>query len=593
MRWLILGLLNLFTLLRLLPGMPFRAFARQSKPIEFVKFTLTGDPPWRRLKKRKLFSPRPDAAQILSIYEFDQQLSRLAADPRVQGIILDLEHAAFSSSKRRALTDSIEKFRAAGKKVVAHAVTLGNIDYELVCAADTIAVSSAGRVDLIGFAAEATTIAGTLEKVGVRAEFLRRGEHKTAPELFTHKSISDVQRQTIESLLDERYGELLAVLQTRRNFTAEQAKALVDNGPYSAKRAHAERLVDLLISRADLSVWLKSGQVPDEPAAEDDPKAHVRLGTYATWARRRAIPVGALRPLRRKQTVALVPVVGMIVPGEGGGTPVGPEVAGSEGIVRALKEVAEDEATAAVLFISSPGGSAVASEIILEQVRRLAAKLPVIAFCDRVAASGGYMAALGAKEIWTAKGAVIGSIGVFAGKFDASGLMEKLGVHRTTIRRGDNAAIFSTSHGFSDKERATLDADIEETYQAFLDHVAKARKRTREEIHARAEGRVFSSDRALSEGLVDHVGDFEGACARALELAGAKPGPFNVKLYSPSPAKRFSVLSMLTSLQGTHLYALMWPLLTTDRGNTAFYRLEDDGFWRPLLTWARKTWDRA
>lgn len=569
MRWLILGLLNLITLLRLLPGMPFRAFARMSKPVEFVKFTLAGDPPWRKLKKRRLFSPRPDPSQIESIYDFDRQLGRLAADPKLQGIILDLEQAEFSSSKRRALTDSLEKFRAAGKKVVAHAVMLGNIDYELVCAADTISLSAAGRLDLVGFAAEATTIAGALEKVGIRAEFLRRGEHKTAPELFTHKTISDVQRQTIESLLDERYGELLAVLQTRRNFSAAQAKALVDNGPYSAKRAHAEKLVDLLIARADLPIWLKNGKVPDEPAAEEDPKSRVRLGTYSGWARRRAVPIGAFRSLRRKPKVAIVPIVGMIVPGEGGGNPVGPEVTGSEGIVRALKEVAEDEVSAAVLFISSPGGSAVASEIILEQVRRLAAKMPVIAFCDRVAASGGYMAALGAKEIWTAKGAVIGSIGVFAGKFDASGLMEKLGVHRTTIRRGDNSAIFSTSHGFSDKERATLDADIEETYQAFLEHVAKARKRTREEIHARAEGRVFSSDRAHAEGLVDKVGDFEGACARALELSGKTQPEFDVVLYSASPARRFGLLSMLTSVQGTHVYALQWPLLSVDRGATS------------------------
>jgi protease-4 len=225
-------------------------------------------------------------------------------------------------------------------------------------------------------------------------------------------------------------------------------------------------------------------------------------------------------------------------------------------VVKALRSAARDKrAKAVVLYISSPGGSALASELILEAVQRVARKKPVIAYVDQVCASGGYMAAVGAKEIWTAPHAILGSIGVFAGKFEASGLMERLGVRRTIIARGENAGIFSTSRGFTPHERASLEAEVEETYQAFLAHVAKARGRTQEEIHERAEGRVYSGTRALAAGLADRSGSFEEACRHAMELAKVPPGKFELATYDTSE-RRFSLLQLLLSMSGTHLYAL-------------------------------------
>jgi protease-4 len=192
----------------------------------------------------------------------------------------------------------------------------------------------------------------------------------------------------------------------------------------------------------------------------------------------------------------------------------------------------------------------VASEIILEAVQRVAKKKPVIAFVDRVAASGGYMAALGAKEIWATPHAVVGSIGVFAGKFDVSGLLEKLGVHRTLITRGENAGIFSPTRGFTEHERASMEAEVEEIYQAFLEHVAKARGRTKEEIHQLAEGRVYSGTRALGVGLVDKTGGFEEACRYAMDLAKVPAEQrFDLRFFGGAD-RRFSLLKLL--MEGAH-----------------------------------------
>src|SRR2546430_1930110 len=168
------------------------------------------------------------------------------------------------------------------------------------------------------------------------------------------------------------------------------------------------------------------------------------------------------------------------------------------------------------------------------------------------------MAALGAKEIWAAPHAIAGSIGVFAGKFDLSGLMEKLGVQRELIARGANAGMLSMSRAFTDHERAALEADIEETYQAFLEMVATARKKTKEEVHARAEGRIYSGTRAVEQGLVDRTGLFDEACARALELALVKPvKDFELAFYA-MPRQRLSLLRLLAQAR-TQIYALWWP----------------------------------
>jgi len=174
---------------------------------------------------------------------------------------------------------------------------------------------------------------------------------------------------------------------------------------------------------------------------------------------------------------------------------------------------------------------------------------------DQVCASGGYMAALGAKEIWSAPHAVIGSIGVFAGKFEASGLLERFGVHKTIITRGENSGIFSAARGFTPHERASLEAEVEETYQAFLAHVAKARGRTKEEIHERAEGRVYSGTRALTAGLVDRIGSFEEACRHALGLAKVSAEKYELTVYSGG-ARRLSLLQLLMNASQAHLYAL-------------------------------------
>ncbi|MFZ5471795.1 MAG: signal peptide peptidase SppA [Myxococcota bacterium] len=557
MRFLLVALRNLVALVLLVLALPVRLFRRRARP-EYVRFRLKADPPYRALPRWRSLFRREEAATVRSLYELGKQLRSLGGDPSVKGIVIELEDFRGAAAKRDAVAGLLEALRARGKEVIGYAISADTSAYELLLCCDRIVLSPAGRLDLIGFSAEATALGQGLRRMGIAAQFVRRGEHKTAPELFTHDEVSEIQKKTLEMILDERYQELISLLQKGRRLTAEEAKARVDEGPFSAKRAKERGLVDALVSEADLGTFL----APAEATKNRDGVPEVRIDSFAGYARTLCLPPFYFSPWRRRARLSVVPIAGMIVHGRGGGAPMGPAICGSEQVARSLRFAARDPRTRAVLlYVSSPGGSALGSELILEEVRRVAKKKPVLAYFDRVAASGGYMAALGANEIWSAPLAIVGSIGVFAGKFDLSKLFERFGARRAIVSRGQNASIFTSSRPFTEAERAALEADVEETYQAFLEHVAAARRQAKEEIHAKAQGRIYSGRGAQKAGLVDKVGLFEEAGRRALQLAGKEVEDFDVILHG-APPRRLRWLRLLQQTAATHLYALWYPWVT-------------------------------
>ncbi len=562
MRILFAALLNLVRLVLLLLTLPLRLLSRRRTPA-YVQFRLRGDPPYRRVLGLRRWLTRREKGQVSSLEELSAQLTALAGDPQVKGALFLLEDLAAPPAKREALTRLFAELRRAGKEVVAHALAASNAEYELMCSADRVLLSPGGRVELVGFAAEAMAVGDGLRRAGVQAHFVRRGDYKTAPELFTNGQVSDIQRQTLEGFLDEQYARLVEALVQGRKLTAEAAKQRIDEGPYSAQRALDAGLCDALVSEADLPAFLAlpKGARTVEPATEQEERAAGRqLSSFEGYNATRLWPTGRFRRLRRRPRLGVVSVAGVIVSGEGGGMTIGGRAAGAQAIARALRAAGRDRRSAGVvLYVSSPGGSTVASEQLLEAVQRLARKKPVVAFFDRVAASGGYMAALGAKEIWSDRSAITGSIGVFGGKFDVSELLGRLGIHRTVLTRGRNAALGSAARGFTESERAALEAEVEESYQVFLRHVAKARGMSVEDVHRLAEGRVYSGQGALAVKLVDRVGGFEDACRRALELAGRGAQAFDLALYQRSGSP-LSLAALLRSAAGARLYALWMPV---------------------------------
>lgn len=558
-------LANLYLPLATLLGAPFRMLAASHRPA-YVRFRLTGDPPYRERRRRRLQlgGSRPEPSDVTSVERLRESLELLAKDGRVKGILLEVEDLTVPPAKRDALVAVLTAFRAQGKRVVGWAIHVDNEAYALLCAADEVLLAPMGRVELVGYAAETTALGAGLSRVGIRPHFVRRGDYKTAPELFTSPVVSDIQTRTVESFLDERYADLVDVVARGRRKTPEEVRALIDQGPFSARRALDTGLVDALVSESNLPTHLGLAKVEDEES---------ELESMETYLSTVPFPPVRWKRLRRNPRVAVVPVSGIIVPGKGSSG----KMATAERVVKALRAAGRDKRSkAVVVYISSPGGTPLASEQMLEAVQRVARKKPVIAYMDRVCASAGYMVAVGAKEIWSAPHAMVGSIGVFAGKFDVSGLMEKLGVHKSVLTRGQNAAIFSMARDFTPQELATLETEVEEMYQAFLDIVAKGRGRTKEEIHQLAEGRVYSGVRGKAVGLVDQVGGFEEACRYALSMAKVPAAErFEIMTYG-GPKQRVNLLRLLMGASHAQTYALCPTALSFNglKGSEAF---DDDG----------------
>lgn len=572
MRLLFLFLADLVWALRAVLELPFRAF-RKRQP--YLTVRLKGELPYRSAKRRF----RPAGTSLRSLFALFDRLER---DPSVRGVVLEVESLELSAAKREALALRLERLREAGKEVVGHAVAVGNAEYELLCAADRIFLSPAGRVDLVGFAAELMVVGRGLERVGVHAEFVRRGEFKTAPELFTDAEISPAQRKTIEGFLDLRHAALVSAVAKGRKRSEDEVRALIDQGPFSARRALEAGLVDGLATSHELRALL----LPAPPKAKDDgekPEPRV-LPSVREYQHARLWRPRPQQRYRVGPRVSVVPLTGMITSGEGSALPFGPRTLGSDAAIRALEAAARAPSKAIVLFVDSPGGSAIASELMLEAIQRAAARKPMLAYVERVAASGGYMAAIGARELWAAPHAILGSIGVFAGKFDLSGLLERVGVRREVISRGAHAGMHSFARAFTADERATLEREVEETYQVFLAHVAKARGQTPEWVHARGEGRVFSGTAAQTEGLVDRVGGFEAACLRALELADLKRDHVELLLHPPTPRTRTALERLLPSRRPS-LYALWWPWLELPEMRDLWVSLTANE--KSLIEWVR------
>jgi protease-4 len=349
----------------------------------------------------------------------------------------------------------------------------------------------------------------TLAMFGVRPQFIRRGEFKTAPELFTRDRISPAQEKTITGLLDERVDTLLEAVAAGRKQSLDQSKAALEVGPYSARRAVEAHLADAVADPAGIEDELK-----------EKIGKNVEIVPYGEveGAERREKP--RFRPLRPPAFAAVVPVHGIITVGDGRSGSSG-AVAGSDSVVASIQQAVESkQAKSILLHIESRGGSATASELIHAAVQRAAKEKPVLCYVDGIAASGGYMVAVAAKQIWCAKEAIVGSIGVFGGKFDVEGLFAALQVGVDSIQRGKHAGLNSPFRPWSTDELAVLDREIEETYRDFVRLVAEGRHLTEDVVHGLGEGRIFTGVRAEQAKLVDGLCGFGEAIAKTYALGG-------------------------------------------------------------------------
>jgi protease IV len=456
-------------------------------------------------------------------------LHRAADDPRVAGLIARVQLEASPAAAVQELREAIAAFSAV-KPSLAWAETYpGTLSYYLASAFGEVWMQPSGTVGLIGFASNATFLRDALHKAGIEAEFVAKGEYKSAANLFTEGGFTDSHREAVTRMLESLQGQVWQAIGESRNIDPGTLDALADRAPLLRDEAVASGLLDRIGFRdeahARIAELVGVEDVSPESASSEDKPPRLNLTRYAGSSRPRlGPPVPSVPGRKPKPTLAIVTLEGPIVNGRGGPQflPIGNSSAGGDTIAAALREAAADDSVSAiVLRVESPGGSVTASETIWREVTRARDRgKPVVVSMGSVAASGGYYVAMAADAIVANAATITGSIGVITGKLVVRDLKDRLGVASDAVRTNANADAWSIDTPFTPEQRAHREAEADLFYDDFVERVAQGRNLTTEAVDAVARGRIWTGADALERGLVDELGGLRTAVRRAKVLAG-------------------------------------------------------------------------
>lgn len=450
---------------------------------------------------------------LLSLYSL---LRKAELDARVERVVVRVRGLGVGWGKAQEIRDAILRIGASGRETVAVLETegFGASGYYVASAAQRIVATPASRSPILGLAAEHLFFGDLFEKLGVVVEYERVGDYKSAVETFAEAKMSDANREMTNALLDSTEAAFVAAVASGRKLPEARVRELVDAAPGSPAQLLEARLIDEIAYFEEV--------VKDETLVEEADYAAVTLGALG---------------VKPAATFALVHGVGMVVTGAGGISPTGARVLASDTVARAIRDAAEDEEISAILLrIDSPGGSPLASDLVWRAIRDVSeAGTPVIASLSDVAASGGYYVASAADRIVSQPSTLTGSIGVFVLRPSLGGLLEKLGVGVETLQRGAHADLLFGSRTLSAGARALLQEDVKGVYEQFIARVAEGRGMQPDAVRKIGGGRVWTGAQAQQIGLVDELGGlYEAALAAKAATGVAANAPVVLKPY-PAP----------------------------------------------------------
>ncbi len=454
-------------------------------------------------------------------------IHRAAEDTRIAGLIARVQLSAAPPGAVQELREAIVAFTAV-KPSLAWAETYpGTLSYYLASAFREVWMQPSGTVGLIGFATNALFLRDALDKAGLQAQFIARGEYKSAANMFTQDRYTEAHREADSRLIESLHNQVWQGIAESRRLDVSALDELADRAPLLRDDALSAALIDRVGFRDE--AYRRIGELTDPDADSnpdsDDAPPRLFLSRYAQTRHAQTREHGPSLPGRKaKPAVAVITVAGPIVGGRGGPglSPFGRSSAGGDTIAAALREAgADDDVKAVVLRVDSPGGSVSASETIWREVCRVrAAGKPVVASMGSVAASGGYYVAMAAEVIVANPATITGSIGVITGKLVARELKDRLGVGSESLRTNVNADAWSVNSPFTAEQYDMVETEANLFYDDFVRRVAEARKMSVEDVGIVARGRVWTGADAIERGLVDELGGLRTAVRRAKVLAG-------------------------------------------------------------------------
>lgn len=465
-----------------------------------------------------------------------KRLWRLADDPEIEGVVLQIRaEPASSMAHAEEVADAVRLLRARGKKVICHLEDAAGKSLFVCSQADRIAINPAGGLRFAGLSNRYLYFGGLLKKLGVRADFVRIGSHKLAAEQFANAAGSDVAQLDHQELVDEIEKVFVSNVAAGRRIAEGDLRQRIAKGPFIAAEARAAGLVDVLAYQDEIDRVVSEVMGHKARITDDSP------------------PPNAPKEWGSPSKVALVYLHGDMVDGDSQFIPlVGVKLAGSNTIAKALKRAREDSSVKSVVFrIETGGGSSLAADVILREAILTARQKPLVVSMGTSAASGGYYASVAAKEIFANKSTITGSIGIFYGKADVLGLLDKLGVRVEQFRSAPRADAESFFRPFTDDERRELGVKVKQFYDTFVARVAEGRHLKPDAVDAIARGKVWTGAQASTRGLVDKIGGLREALAEARVLGRLPKDAPIVEM----PDDDESLLGFLLNLAGLHASA--------------------------------------
>lgn len=450
--------------------------------------------------------------RTISLRNLLDSLEKARRDPRIVGIYLDGNQGSETSSNGYAtlkeVRQALQKFRDAGKTIVAYGMDWGEKEYYLSSVANTIVLNPLGALEVNGLSSQPIFFAGALQKYGIGVQVVRVGKFKGAVEPFIRTNLSPENRQQTQKLLDDVWSEWRRTVGNSRKLSPEKIQAIADSQAFlQADPAQKQGLVDKIGYFDEVLGQLK------QLTGEDKENKTFRQISLTRYAEVSGKSFGLER--NSKNNIAVVYADGEIVNGQGSAGQVGGDRFAK--IFRRIRQ--DDDIKAVVLRVNSPGGSATASEVIQREVRLTNQTKPVIVSMGDVAASGGYWIVTDAKRIFAEPNTITGSIGVFGQLPNIQKLANNNGITWDVVKTGKYADAQTVSRPKSPQELALVQRSVNRIYDLFLSKVSQGRKLPQQTVEQIAQGRVWSGVSAKQIGLVDEIGGIDTAIEYAAKQA--------------------------------------------------------------------------
>ncbi|MEC4813625.1 MAG: signal peptide peptidase SppA [Scytonema sp. PMC 1069.18] len=470
-----------------------------------------GEPSTSELLEKALSGEKINRMSLRSVID---SLEKARNDKRIVGIYLDAtqgsaagaNNAGFATLKE--VRQELEKFRTAGKKVIAYGMDWGEKEYYLSSVADTIVLNPLGAMEINGLSTQPMFLSGALEKYGIGVQVVRVGKFKGAVEPFVLTQLSPENRAQTQKLLNDVWSEWRTTIGKSRKIKPQQLQAIADNQAFLlADQAKTRGLVDRVAYFDEVVADLKKLTKNDK---EDKTFSQISLDEYAE------VPGKSLGVERKSENkIAVIYAEGEIVDGQGNSGEIGGDRFAS--ILRRLRQ--NKDVKAVVLRINSPGGSATAAEVMQREVLLTQKEKPVVVSMGDVAASGGYWIATNSSRIFAEPNTITGSIGVFGLLLNAQKLANDNGITWDSVKTGKYADFQTFSRPKSPEELALYQRSVDRIYSLFLNKVAQGRKLPEQKVAEIAQGRVWSGTAAKQVGLVDEIGGLDAAIEYAAKQA--------------------------------------------------------------------------